>query len=126
MDENEIRKKLRDRRIPEENDARIACLIVQSFRLMMDMIDKQSPAVIETLLDFTDDMQEPDGPIRRDRKVFKVALIQYVEHALRLSRAREYRLFNGIDGESSSDEMADMRPRGSPHFVRRRGAVERD
>jgi hypothetical protein len=112
-------------RVLKENDARIACLIVQSFRLMMDMIDKQSPAVIEALLDFAEDMHEPDSPDRKDRNAAKTALIQYVEHALRESRARECRLFHGNE-ECSSDEKPGMCPQASPHLVRRLGAVEGD
>jgi hypothetical protein len=127
MDENETRKKLRACRVLKDNDARIACLIVQSFRLMIDMIDKQSPAVIEALLDFAEDMQEPDIPARKDRSAVKAALIQYVEHALRVSRAREHRSFNVINRECSSDEKTGIRPQASPHFVRRPGrAVEGD
>jgi hypothetical protein len=98
MDEDVIQKKLRTGHVLKERDVRMACLIVQSFRNMMDMIDQQSPAVIEALLDFAEDMQEPDSPARKDRYAVRSALIQYFERALRQSRAREDQLFYGITG----------------------------
>jgi hypothetical protein len=103
MDEDAIQRKLRAGRVLKERDIRIACLIVQSFRNMMDMIDQQSPAVIEALLDFAVDMQEPDSPARRDRYAVRAALIQYGERALRQSRAREDQLFYAITGSGGPE-----------------------
>lgn len=103
MDEDAIQEKLRTGRALKERDIRMACLIVQSFRNMMDMIDQQSPAVIEALLDFAEEMQEPDSPARKDRYAVRTALIQYFERALRQSRAREDQLFYGITGFEDSE-----------------------
>ena len=90
--------------------------IAQNFRNMMDMIDEQSPAVIEALLDFAEDMQEPDSPARKDRYVVRAALIQYVEHALQ-SRAREHRLFGCSTASPGSKTPRPASAAGSPPVV---------
>jgi hypothetical protein len=88
-----------------ESDTRLAVLIVQSFKNLLDMLDEQNPQTLEALLDFARGLQKPDSPARKDRYAVRAALIDYVEYALRESRARERRLFYGLTGlpeESSS------------------------
>jgi hypothetical protein len=82
----------------DERSVRIAVLIVQSFKNMMDMIDEQSPETLESLLDFARQMQRPDSPARKDRYAVRAAMIEYTEYALRQSEERERRLVAAITG----------------------------
>jgi hypothetical protein len=103
VEEEAIRERLHG--ALNESDIRLAVLIVQSFKNLLDMLDQQRPRTLEALLDFARGMQEPDSPARKDRYAVRAAMIDYTERALRESRARERRLFYGLTGlpeESSS------------------------
>jgi hypothetical protein len=102
--EEAIRERLRG--ALRESDTRLAVLIVQSAKNLLDMLDEQNPQTLEVLLDFARGLEKPGRSIRADRYAVRVALIDYVEHALLESRARERRLFYALTGlpeESSSD-----------------------
>jgi hypothetical protein len=106
MDLSEVAIRERLRGALRESDTRLAVLIVRSTKNLLDMLDEQSSQTLEVLLDFAKGLEKPGRGVREDRYAVRVALIEYAEHALLESRARERRLFYALTGlpeESSSD-----------------------
>ena len=92
--------KLRVSHALRERNTRVACLIFESVRTALDLLDEQSPAVIEALIERTKDVQRTGyGLLEGPRHDLREALIRYAEAALEEARARERRLLEGITGE---------------------------
>ena len=88
-----------------ERDTRVAVLIVESIRNALDMLDQQSPAVIEAMLELGKELQQM-GTFPKHRRELGEAFIKYVEeHALKEAHARERRLFHGITGLEEPDTV---------------------
>jgi hypothetical protein len=80
-----------------ERDSRVACHIVEGVRSLCDLLEEQSPAVIEAWIEHLKDMQRPGkGP--KHRHALRAALIEWGQQSLREAQAREHRLFHGITG----------------------------
>jgi hypothetical protein len=77
-----------------ESRTRVACLIVESFRTAIDLLDEQSPAVVQALIDYSKSQKNDTEP----RRVLLQALIKYGETALEEAKARERRWLHGITG----------------------------
>jgi len=82
----------------KERDARIAELIVHSVWNVLDLIDEQSPSVLEALIDYTKDLEKPGGNPAWS-SIVKHALLQHLDCALRESRSREHELFRALTGQ---------------------------
>ena len=96
--------KLRVSRALRERNARVACLIFESIRTALDLLDQQSPAVIEALIEHAKDVQRTGyGVLKGPRHDVRQALIEYGEAALEEARARERRWLEGITGEPAED-----------------------
>jgi hypothetical protein len=81
-----------------EHSTRVACLIAESIRNALDLLDEQSPDVIEAMLEHAKEA-ERQGRAPKHRHDLRVAIFKYMEdHALKDARAREHRLFQGITG----------------------------
>jgi len=92
--------KVRVSRALRERNTRVACLIFESIRTALDLLDEQSPVVIEALIEHTKDVQRTGyGVLKGPRHDVRQALIRYGEAVLEEARARERRLLEGITGE---------------------------
>jgi hypothetical protein len=80
-----------------ERDTRVACLIVEGMRNLLDLLDQQSPSVLEALIDHAKDLQRP-GKAPAHRYSLREELRKYTEDALKEARARERRLLRSITG----------------------------
>jgi hypothetical protein len=81
---------------------RIACLIAESIKNALDLLDEQPPDVIEAMLEGA---QEADrsGTLPKHRHELRVATLKYMEnYSLKEARARQ-RLFQGITGLEEPD-----------------------
>jgi hypothetical protein len=88
-------RKIRIEDALRERDVRIAGMIVESIRHGLDLLDEQSPSMLEAICDYLKDLQKTEK-FRRD---IRKALCDYAEEALEESRERERRLYEGITGE---------------------------
>ena len=88
-----------------ERDTRVAVLIVESIRNALDLLDEQSPTVLEAMLELGKESQRA-GTFPKHRRELREAFIKYVEEqALKEARARERRLFQGITGLEEPDTV---------------------
>jgi hypothetical protein len=79
-----------------QSRTRVAVLIVESILIGVDLIDEQSPVVVEALIEyFHKKIREEQRLPRRD---LREALLKYTEGALTEARMRERRLLQGIAG----------------------------
>jgi hypothetical protein len=74
----------------------LPCTIVDLGVRMLDLIDVQSPAVLEALIE--------DGKRRhitglKNRQEVRETMIRYVEERLRDARDREHQLYHGLTGK---------------------------
>jgi hypothetical protein len=88
-------RKIRVEDALKERDVRIAGMIVESIRHALDLLDEQPPSMLEPICDYLKDLQKTEK-FRRD---IRKALCDYAEEALKESRERERRLYEGITGE---------------------------
>jgi hypothetical protein len=80
-----------------ERDNRVACLIVEGMGSLFDLLEEQSPSVIEALIEHVKNLERP-GKGLKQRHVLRAALIEWGQQSLREAQARERRLFQGITG----------------------------
>lgn len=86
-----------------ERSTRVACLIAESIRNALDLLDEQSPDVIEAMLEHHKE-EHRKGGLPKHRHDLRVAILKYIEDdALKEARARERRLFQGITGLEEAD-----------------------
>jgi hypothetical protein len=79
-----------------DRDTRVAVLISEAIRNALDLLDEQSPTVIEAMIAVAKEV-EPQRP--KHRAGVRQAIIEYAEeYCLKEARARERRLFQGITG----------------------------
>ncbi|MBO0754425.1 MAG: hypothetical protein J2P54_01075 [Bradyrhizobiaceae bacterium] len=83
--ETEIVKALRDR------DTRVAALIVEGLRSILDLIDEQPPEILEPLLEHVKELQLLGSSAPAHRYTIRSDLFRYVEAALAVARDRERR-----------------------------------
>jgi hypothetical protein len=88
-------RKIRVEDALRERDVRVAGMIVESIRHALDLLDEQPPSMLEAICDYLKDLQKTEK-FRRD---IRKALCDYAEEALKESRERERRLYEGITGE---------------------------
>jgi hypothetical protein len=101
MAPDKLQTRLRIKSALGERSARVACLIADSIRNALDLLDEQSD-VIEAMLEHVKDA-ERKGIGREQRHDLRLAILRYMEdHALKEARARE-RLFQGITGLQEPD-----------------------
>jgi hypothetical protein len=67
---------------------------VESISIALDLVDEQSPAVIQALIDYSKSLKGDPEP----RQVLLQAIIKYGETALEEAEARERRWLHGITG----------------------------
>jgi hypothetical protein len=83
---------------------RVAVLIVECIHLAVDLIDEQSPAIDEALVEHFEKI------IREDQKSLRCplrkCLLEYTKKALIESRRRERRLYYGITGDDSDESSS--------------------
>jgi hypothetical protein len=88
----------------KERSVRMACLISESIRHALDLLDEQPPDVIEAMLDGAKEAHRIGG-LPKHRQDLRIAILKYMEdHALKEARARERRLFHGITGIEEPEE----------------------
>jgi hypothetical protein len=78
-----------------QHHTRQAVLIVQAILCGIDLIDEQSPAVVQALIDYGRKKASEDKGTRRD---IDLALNKYCEKALVEAKKRERQLLSGIMG----------------------------
>jgi hypothetical protein len=87
-----IKSALKDRSV------RVACLIAESIRNALDLLDEQPPDVIEAMLEAAKEAERAGG-LPKQRAALRVEILKYAEdYSLKEARARERRLFQGITG----------------------------
>jgi serine/threonine protein kinase HipA of HipAB toxin-antitoxin module len=85
-----------------ERDTRVAVLISGGVKASLDMIDEQSPAVLEAMLNIGKEKLRDKGYLLH-RRGLAAEYMRYLEQALKQATAREHRLLHGITGEESPD-----------------------
>jgi hypothetical protein len=102
MARNKFRTQLHIKSALNERSARVACLIAESIRNALDLLDEQSPDVIEAMLEHYKEAERKGvGP--EQRHDLRIAILKYMEdHALKEARSRQ-RLFEGITGLEEPD-----------------------
>jgi hypothetical protein len=82
----------------KEQYIRSAAHIIEIVKRAMDLIDEQSPPVLESLIDYCDDLRRMDAH-PKERLAVRAAFAEYCKEALKEAREREDRLYRGITGE---------------------------
>jgi hypothetical protein len=87
-----IKSALKDRCV------RVACLIAESIRNALDLLDEQPPDVIEAMLESAKEAERAAG-LPKQRTALRAEILKYMDdYSLKEARARESRLFHGITG----------------------------
>jgi hypothetical protein len=97
MARDKLQTQLRIQAALSERDNRVACLIVEGMRNLFDLLEAQSPSVIEALIEHVKDLQHPGKGVKH-RQALRAALIEWGQQSLHEAQARERRLFQGITG----------------------------
>jgi hypothetical protein len=79
-----------------EYNVRAACTIVDLGVLMLDLIDVQSPPVLEALVE-EGRRRHLTGP--KNRQEVRATMIRYCEDRPREAREREHQLYHGLTGK---------------------------
>ena len=74
---------------------RVACLLVETSTLLLDLLDAQSAVVIEAMID---EAKRRHRTWPKSRQGLREGIIEYAEGALQAARARE-RLYGGVTGK---------------------------
>jgi Mg-chelatase subunit ChlI len=82
----------------KEEYIRSAAHIIEIVKRAMDLIDEQSPPVLESLIDYCDDLRRMDAH-PKERLAVRAAFDAYCKEVLKEAREREDRLYRGITGE---------------------------
>ena len=85
----------------KERDGRIARHLIAAQRSIFDMVEEQSPAVLEALLGYIRDIKQVAPGALPARMMLRDTYIAYVGEALKYQRKLEHDLVGGITGESS-------------------------
>jgi hypothetical protein len=73
---------------PSERDTRVAVYLAEAMRNALDLLDDQSPATREPLLELSEERQQA-GAFSKHRRELREAFIKYVEeYSLKEARAR--------------------------------------
>lgn len=103
---NKFQTQLRIKSALSERDTRVAVLISENIRNAFDLLDEQSPTVIEAMLEYA---KEAERGRPKHRAALRQAMMKYAEeYSLKEAKARERRLFQGITGV----EEPDLEPEG--------------
>lgn len=87
----------------KERSVRVACLIAESIRNALGLLEEQPPEVIEAMLEGAKEADRT-GALPKHRHALRQEIIKYMEnYALKEARARERRLFEGITGLEEPD-----------------------
>jgi hypothetical protein len=79
-----------------KHNVRTACMLVDLGVMWLNLVDVQSPPVLEALIDEAK-RRHVTGP--KIRQGARQAMIQYVEDRLEEAKERERRLYHGITGD---------------------------
>jgi hypothetical protein len=101
---DDIQSKMRIRYALREDDARIACSIVEMLRNVADIIDHSSPQVLESICDYINDIQKGVEHRPEHRRVVRDAIYEYVNNALKEQRKIERNLYYGVTGKTEVEE----------------------
>jgi hypothetical protein len=104
MARDKLQTQLQIKSALKERSVRVACLIAESIRNALDLLDEQTPDVIAML----EGAKEADrsGTLPKHRHDLRIAILKYMEdHALKEARARQ-RLFQGITGLEEPDHAS--------------------
>jgi hypothetical protein len=86
----------------KERSVRVACLIAESIKNALDLLDEQPPDVIEAMLEGAKEADR-SGTLPKHRHELRVAILKYMEdYSLKEAHAKE-RLFKGITGLEEPD-----------------------
>ncbi|HEY2530444.1 MAG TPA: hypothetical protein VGJ20_21345 [Xanthobacteraceae bacterium] len=96
----DIHQKMRTQYGLKEPEAHIASYIVEAQRHMLDLIEAQSPPVLEALRNYVKDIQYPAEGARPFRMKLEACLTEYVNDALKEQRKLERTLRHGVTGET--------------------------
>jgi hypothetical protein len=84
-------------------DFRASCLIIDQLHNVLDLMEQQSPTVLESLIDHTKELiNATTGP--NARREIREALVKYAEEQLKRQREMERKLTCGITGKPDPDE----------------------
>jgi hypothetical protein len=101
MQDNEMRKHTEHLK---ERDAHRALSILETLRNMANLVDTESPEVLEAMIRYFDAMALPGSKAPKHRLEVRAALRNYIENALREQRMRQRMLMEGITGESDGKQ----------------------
>jgi hypothetical protein len=102
MARDKLQTQLQIKSALKERSVRMACLIAESIRNALDLLDEQTPDVIEAMLEGAKEADR-SGTLPKHRHELRVAILKYMEnHALREAHTRQ-RLFQGITGLDETD-----------------------
>jgi hypothetical protein len=88
-----------------DRDTRVAVVISEAMGNALDLLDEQSPTVIEVIVSLAKERQRT-GNFPKHRRELREALIKYAEEVcLKEARDRESRLFHGITGLDEPDSV---------------------
>jgi hypothetical protein len=87
----------------KERDFRMAALIVQSVSHAMDLIEEQTPVVLDAMYEYCESIEKT---VPKERQPVVAAMGAFNRHAAREARRRENMLFNGLTGRPEPDEPA--------------------
>jgi hypothetical protein len=78
MARDKLQTQLRIKSAMSERDTRVAVLIVENIRNALDLLDEQSPAVVEAMLEIGKERQSA-GAFPKHRRELREAFIKYAE-----------------------------------------------
>ena len=99
MSDAESQRRMRIEYVLKEREARSASHIAEALRHLMNLIDDQSPTVLEALTDHEKNLEKP---VPKHRQEVVAAMVKYVEQAARDARKREDTLYHAITGNEEN------------------------
>jgi hypothetical protein len=86
MARDKLQTQLQIKSALKERSARVACLIAESMRDVLDLLDEQPPDVIEAMLEGAKEAERAGG-LPKQRTALRAAILKYMEdHAERSAR----------------------------------------
>jgi hypothetical protein len=102
MSEAESQRRMRIEYVLKEREARSASHIAEALRHLMNLIDDQSPTVLEALTDYEKNLLKPGSGMPQHRHEIATAMVKYFEHAARKARQHEDTLYHAITGKEEN------------------------
>jgi hypothetical protein len=103
MVRDKFQRQLQIKSALKERSVRVACLIAESIRNALDLLDEHPPDVIEAILDGAKEAERAGG-LPEQRTALRAEILKCMEnYSLKEARARDRRLFQGITGIEEPD-----------------------